>query len=168
MPRQKEFYEKISIKLASHCPYESFWRCPMKKLTFVFSVVALAMIPTLLLAQPPRPRSGQTPHAQSVVVQPAARPTLQVHTPSPQVVTRGPAAGQHHHPAYHPAYRPTVVQPRVVVLPPVIASPPMITAPIVTPAVVTPYYPGYYYPSGNGFSLTIGGRNGVFSLSTGY
>ena len=134
----------------------------MKKLTLSFTVVALALIPFLLFAQPPRKHSGPIPHAQPVVVQPAARPTLQVHAPAPQAIARGGSSIAH-----HSVYRPTVVQPRVVVMPQVFA-PAVVATPIVTPTVVTPYYPGYYYPSGSGFSLTIGGRSGVFSISSGY
>ena len=135
----------------------------MKKFSLLLTVVGFVLIPTLLLAQPPRPRY----HPQ--IAQPIqnARPTMQVHVP-PQAVHnsyygphRPPVAPQHTPNAsfYRPPMYPPVVRPQVVVVPQVIAPPP-----VIAPAVVVP---GYYPPMTSGFSLTIGGQNGVFSIATG-
>ena len=129
----------------------------MKNLTLAFTIVTFALIPSLLLAQPPRPRPGQMPQTQPHAFQSSGRPTMQVHVPAhPVPIHSHSGYGPHRPPMVHTP----VVHPRVVVVPQVVATP-----------VVAPYYPiypGYYPQVSNGFSLTIGGRNGVFSISTGH
>ncbi|MCL2119720.1 MAG: hypothetical protein FWH27_14990 [Planctomycetaceae bacterium] len=129
----------------------------MKKLTLAFIVIGLAFIPTLLMAQPPRPRPGQMPYGRPQTVQPSVRPTMQVHTPPrPAPIPSHSVYGPHRPPVVHTP----VVRPHVIVVPQVVAPP-----------VVAPYYPvypGYYPPINSGFALTIGGKNGVFSIATGY
>ena len=156
----------------------------MKKFTLTLTIVGIALIPTLLLAQPPRPHAyppvAQPPRPQAYpqFAQPAqvARPTMQVHVPTPpppmhnqRVVVNRPPVGAHpapyYQPHFQPPHHPPVVQPRVVVVPQVVA-PPVIAAPVIAPPVVVPGYYDYYAPVSNGFSLTIGGRNGVFNIST--
>ena len=133
----------------------------MKKLTLALTVVALALIPTLIFAQPPRP--GHRPQTRPQVVHPSARPTMQVHAPARpafgpshpghgHVPHRPPVAVHSHHSHHHPAYYPPVVHPGYVVAPHVVAP--------------YNYYPNYYPHVNNGFSLTIGGRNGAFSISS--
>ena len=136
----------------------------MKKFALLLTFVGAVLIPTLLLAQPPRPQM------RPQVVQPpqTVRPTMQVHVPPPPVhntyynLHRPPVSSYHtpyYRPPVHPPVHPPIVQPRVIVVPQVIAPPP-----VIAPAVVVPS--GYYPPMNSGFSLTIGGTNGVFSIST--
>ena len=140
----------------------------MKKMTLPLAVVAFMLIPTMLLAQPPRPPRGQMPQARAQVAAPPARPTMQVHNPPRPVVVQNQYAHPQHRPPVvvhphqypYPAYYPPVVQPRVVV------AAPVMPAPVIAAPVVIPY--NYYPPVSSGFSLTIGGRNGVFSIGTGY
>ena len=137
----------------------------MKKFALLLTVVGFVLIPTLLLAQPPRPQS------RPQVAQPPkpSRPTMQVHVPQPPVQNsyfghpRKPVVAAHtahtaHAPYYRPPMHPPIGPPRVIVVPQVIAPPP-----VMAPTVVVP---GYYPTGGSGFSLTIGGQNGVFSIST--
>ena len=135
----------------------------MKKFALLLTVVGFVLIPTLLLAQPPRPQ-----HRQQLAPPPqTARPTMQVHVPPSTVHNsyygphRPPYASYPppHSPYYRPPMPPPVVRPQVVVVPQVIAPPP-----VIAPAVIVP---GYYPPVTSGFSLTIGGQNGVFSIASG-
>ncbi len=139
----------------------------MKKLALFSIFVAFALIPTLLLAQPPRPRHDQMPHGRPPMAHPSARPTMQVHVPPRAEPVRSyqrydhyrpasPPAYYGHHGHYGPAYYPPVARPNVVVVPQVVAAP-----------VIAPCYHDYYAPVGTGFSLTLGGRNGAISVYSG-
>ena len=137
----------------------------MKKFALTLTIFGIALIPTLIYAQPPRPQvQPPRPPVYPHIAQPAqvVRPTMQVHVPTPpppmhsqRVVVNRPPVGAHPAPYYQPPHHPPVVQPRVVVVPQVVAPP-----------IVTPVYNPYYAPVSSGFSLTIGGRNGIFSIST--
>ena len=133
----------------------------MKKLVLSLAVVGLALFPTLLLAQPPRP--PMRPQIAHPAV--TARPAMQVHVSHPPALNhiysaqRPPIVANHAPYHQHTPIYPPVVRPQVIVVPQVIAPPP-----VIAPAVVVP---GYYPPINSGFALTIGGQNGVFSISTG-
>lgn len=140
----------------------------MKKFALPLTVIGIALIPTLIFSQPPRPHvQPPRPQIHPQIAQPTqvSRPTMQVHvpaTPPPmygqRVVVNRPPAVAFPAPYFQPPLHPQVAPPRVVVVPQVIAPPP-----VIAPAVVLP---GYYPQVNNGFSLTIGGTNGFFSIST--
>ena len=154
----KRIIMKIIYKTGKSLPNKTFRRCPMKKLTLVFTVFALALIPSLLLAQPPRPRPGQMPHGQPQAIHSTVHPTMQVHTAS--------YPPPHGHMAHRPPVHSPMVHPHAVA--PHVVAPYVVAPQVVAPYAVAPCYHDYYAPAGHGFSLTIGGRSGVFSISTGY
>jgi len=146
----------------------------MKKLSLLLIVFGLAMIPAALIAQPPRPYyPGQMlrpqPHAmQTHVVSSVARPTMQVSTPprpmpvhaSPVIVQRPPVI------VHRPPVMVTAPYPSGNYTQPVVTYSTPVQPRIVVSPVYVPTYPQYYTPAGSGFSLTIGGPSGVFSIAT--
>lgn len=136
----------------------------MKKLALTLTVVAVMLIPTLLLAQPPRPRPGQMHQVRPHPAPAPARPTMHVHAPArPAVIHTQPGHLQHRPPVVVRPHHPTVYHAPVVHPGVVVASPA-----VVPYNYYSPYYLPYYSPVSSGFSLTVGGRNGVFSIGTGY
>lgn len=134
----------------------------MKKLALSLIVLSVFLLPTALLAQPPRPHSSQV-HGRPGAAMPG-HSAMQVHVPQRmepvrsyhRFETRRPPMPP---PRYVQPYYPPVVRPGVVVVPQVV------TPQIVAPQVVTPYY---YAPAPSGFSLSIGGQRGGVSIYSGY
>ena len=143
----------------------------MKKMTLTLAVLSVALVPTLLMAQPPRPHSSQVPQGRP---QPVQNSTMRVHVPQQAVPARNilPNRGPHQIPTHQVApYRSP--QPRAYYSPgyyplphpqPYLVPQSVVVVPQVVPPVVTPYY---YVPVQSGVSLTIGGKHGSISIYSG-
>lgn len=151
---QQNFQDKITTQASPRILGRQ--RCMMKKLALSLIVLSVFLLPTLLLAQPPRPRGGDVPHGRPVAARHGHHGSMQVHVPPrPEPVrsyhryeTRRPPMPPPHHHGHHHHY-PPVVRPGVVVV----------------PQVVTPYYVA---PAPSGFSLSIGGHHGGISVYSGF
>ena len=135
----------------------------MKKIVLSLIVLSVFLLPTALLAQPPRPHQGYGHQGRPGVARPGHHTSLQVHVP-PRVDYRhyetrrppmpppyAPYYGPHHghyHGHYHP---PVVVQPEVIVV----------------PRRYVPAVGGVAVSSG-GVSVSVGGPRGGFSFYSGY
>ncbi|MDR1494128.1 MAG: hypothetical protein LBT05_15615 [Planctomycetaceae bacterium] len=130
----------------------------MRKIATTILGLGLLLVPVFVMADQPRHNmhAGHFPQPKSRYQHaPTNRPKIQTHSPMPiQPSVRRPIP---YPPMFPPvAYPVPVIRP---VFPPVVQP---IYPSVIQPEIVVA--PQIVYPASNGFSLSIGGRHGGFSI----